>query len=289
MTLLVTSEFELNRVTAPNLPLPPQEYSALYINQLNNVLRLYFNRLDNLVGQLKTSASGSGIDLPFGAFHQDGATFLTASMSNVSTAPIQVVSTTGLLNAGTVLIENELVGYTSKTSTTLIGITRGIYGTTNLSHAISSPVSEAQGVTSPTTYAAMQLTVTDYTNGVYITGISNKVYFTTAGYYNLQFSAQLLNFTTADDNVNFWFKQSGVDIPYSSGLTSVPSKHGSIPGAIIVGWNNIIFVNAGEYIELLYSSDNGNTVVATYPAGLAPVHPVSPALALTATFVSAAP
>lgn len=34
-------------VRAPQLPLPPPEYDAQYINQLLNVLRLYFNQLDN--------------------------------------------------------------------------------------------------------------------------------------------------------------------------------------------------------------------------------------------------
>ena len=55
MTLSVTSEFELSQVVAPNLPLATEEYSRLYQDQLNNVLRLYFNRLDAILDQLKTS------------------------------------------------------------------------------------------------------------------------------------------------------------------------------------------------------------------------------------------
>jgi hypothetical protein len=52
MTLIVTSNYVLNRVTAPRLPNATPEYSKDYIDQLNNVLRLYFNRLDNVLGQL---------------------------------------------------------------------------------------------------------------------------------------------------------------------------------------------------------------------------------------------
>ena len=37
---------ELN-VTSPSLPLAPEEYSAQYQSQLNNVLRLFFNQLTN--------------------------------------------------------------------------------------------------------------------------------------------------------------------------------------------------------------------------------------------------
>ena len=37
---------ELN-ATAPNLPLAPAEYERRYQDQLNNILRLYFNQLSN--------------------------------------------------------------------------------------------------------------------------------------------------------------------------------------------------------------------------------------------------
>ena len=32
---------------APALPYPPKEYDPIEINKFNNVLRLYFNQLDN--------------------------------------------------------------------------------------------------------------------------------------------------------------------------------------------------------------------------------------------------
>lgn len=56
--LLITSEYDLTRVTAPNLPRAPATYNAQYGEQFSNVMRLYFNRLDNLVGQF---GSGSPI------------------------------------------------------------------------------------------------------------------------------------------------------------------------------------------------------------------------------------
>jgi hypothetical protein len=56
MTLIVTSEFELSQVASPNLPLATEQYSRAYTDQLNNVLRLYFNRVDAILDQLKTSA-----------------------------------------------------------------------------------------------------------------------------------------------------------------------------------------------------------------------------------------
>jgi hypothetical protein len=52
--MIVISEFEINQVASPNLPLSPMQYDRLYADQLNNVLRLYFNRVDAILNQLKT-------------------------------------------------------------------------------------------------------------------------------------------------------------------------------------------------------------------------------------------
>ena len=38
---------ESNRVVAPALPTGPTTYSKSYIDRFNNILRLYFNQLDN--------------------------------------------------------------------------------------------------------------------------------------------------------------------------------------------------------------------------------------------------
>ena len=55
MSFIITSDFELNKVAAPNMPLPPVEYDRVYFDQMLNILRLYFNRLDALTTQLMAS------------------------------------------------------------------------------------------------------------------------------------------------------------------------------------------------------------------------------------------
>jgi hypothetical protein len=52
--MIVKSEFEINQVVSPNLPLATEEYSRTYQDQLNNVLRLYFNRVNSILDQFKT-------------------------------------------------------------------------------------------------------------------------------------------------------------------------------------------------------------------------------------------
>jgi len=55
MTLIVTSQFEINKVAAPRLPTAPAQYEPRFHDQYSDVLRLYFNRLDNILGQLAAS------------------------------------------------------------------------------------------------------------------------------------------------------------------------------------------------------------------------------------------
>ena len=93
MSYIITSEFELNKVAAPNLPLSPTEYNAQYFDQLLNVLRLYFNRLDALTGQLMTSSNGAGIRLPYGAFSSNQDQTTTAN-----TATLMTLNTTDFAN-----------------------------------------------------------------------------------------------------------------------------------------------------------------------------------------------
>ena len=70
MSFIVTTDFDLNKVAAPNLPLPPEEYNRIYFDQMLNILRLYFNRIDALTTQLMTSGSidPSLINNPNGLF-----------------------------------------------------------------------------------------------------------------------------------------------------------------------------------------------------------------------------
>jgi len=280
---------ELIPPKAPNLPIPTTEYERAYFDEFTKQLRLYFNTLDNGIASLLSNTGGAYLKFPNGAFHQDGYTTLTNAIPNSSsTATIVVGSTAGFKSAGTILIEQELIAYTGKTATSFTGITRSVYGSSGSSHSAGVYVSEAQGVASASTALAIPYDTTDTSNQVALDPADNsKVVFELPGYYNIQFSAQLLNCASSIDNVTFWFRKNTNDIAYTAGVVSVPSKHSGGVGAAIVSWNLIVDVNAGDNIQLMMASNTGNTVVATYPPGASPVHPASPSIILTATFVSA--
>lgn len=295
----------LEKFKATPLPVPTPDYSQQYMTQLIRVLGLYFSQLDSLTpnqaqsyraddfwgGTFHGIFAGSGIEmtLPYGSFYQNGHTTLTANITNVSTTPIAVTSTAEFATAGFIIIGNEIIQYTSKTATTFAGtITRGVKGTTNVSHNSGDAVSEAAGVAAGSSAAAVLDTVIT-ANGVTVTVPDTKIYFDNAGVYNIQFSLQLLNYTNAEDNVTVWFKKNGTDIPNSASIDQVNSKHGSVPGATIMALNYMDTFAANDYVELYWASGSGNTVLATYPPGTSPTHPASPSMILTVSFVSAIP
>ena len=67
MSYLVTSNNVLSQAIAPNLPLTPNDYDRRYFDQLNNVLRLYFNQIDSILGQLTANAPLTVATLPSAA------------------------------------------------------------------------------------------------------------------------------------------------------------------------------------------------------------------------------
>jgi hypothetical protein len=210
MTYIITSDFELNKVAAPNLPLPPNEYDRVYFDQMLNVLRLYFNRIDALTTQLMT------LSVPYGAFSSDQ-------------------DQTAVVNTATL----------------------------------------------------MTLNTTDFANGVSIS--SSKITVATAGIYNLQFSAQFQNTDTAFQDVYIWLKQSGVDIPGSTGFVSIPNRHAGTDGHSIVGWNYFLSMTAGQYIEIYWSVPNVAVTIQHLAASGTPTKPSTQSVVATMSYVSALP
>lgn len=221
MTFIVTSEYEINQVAAPNLPLAPAQYTPQYLDQLNNVLRLYFNRLDSILAQLKTGSEaidGSGVRFPYGAFSD-----FTSQTTTVNTATLMAFDTT------------------------------------------------------------------DFSNGVTL-ATGSKLTVANAGIYNLQFSAQLQNLDNAPQDVFIWLKQNGVDITGSTGKVGMPArKSAGVPFHDIKGWNYFLSMNAGDYVQIYWSTTNASVTIETYAASGTPTKPSTASVVATLSFVSALP
>jgi len=90
--VIVTTDFELDRVSPPNLPLAPTDYDSRYQEQFNNVLRLFFNRLNSIFGQLSASDIAT-LRFPYGAFSSD-----QDQTTTVNTATLMTLNTTDFSN-----------------------------------------------------------------------------------------------------------------------------------------------------------------------------------------------
>jgi hypothetical protein len=86
----------LNRyrpTVAPRLPAAPADYEQQYQEQFMNILRLYFNQLDNLTGVVLGESGGRFIRFPYGAFSSDQDQTTTAN-----TATLMTLNTTDFAN-----------------------------------------------------------------------------------------------------------------------------------------------------------------------------------------------
>lgn len=106
MSLIVTTEFELQKIQPPALPQATVEYSPAYQDQLNNVLRLYFNRLQDVANRLNTGSGaidGSGVRFPYGAFSS-----YTTQSTTANTATLLTLSNTDFSNQVTLATGSKI-------------------------------------------------------------------------------------------------------------------------------------------------------------------------------------
>jgi len=138
------------------------------------------------------------------------------------------------------------------------------------------------------TATAMTFNVTDQSNDVSVVS-NSRITVVNSGIYNLQWSGQFENTDTQLHDANVWIRVNGTNVIGSNGLVSVPNKHGGINGHNIAAWNYFVKLNAGDYVELYWATDNAGVSLQTYIAGTSPVYPTTASVIATLSFVSALP
>ena len=178
------------------------------------------------------------------------------------------------------LVRKEINSYTPSYNTTSSQqqVVSNVYGA-------FSDYSNQTAAAANTAYA-MTFNTTDLSNGVVISSPTSRVLFTRAGIYNVQWSGQFENTSSQDANVRVWFRINGVDVAGSTGLFTVPSKHGSHNGTHLIGWNFILKLFANDYVELYWSTTDTDVTIKTYAASASPAYPSTASLILTAQQIS---
>jgi hypothetical protein len=289
MSFIVTTEDPFSQVAVPNLPLAPLQYEQRFQDQLNNVLRLYFNQLNKIVGQLNTgsvSIDGSGLQFPYGAFQDTAFTTLSAGINN-SVTTIPVVSTAGFLTAGELRITTEVITYTGKTATSFTGCTRGARGSANIAHSTGAVVTKIQSPPANTA-APMYMNTTDFSNTVTVVD-DYKLTVTKSGLYNLQWSGQFNNTDTTEHDGSVWLRINGVDVPGSTGFIAVVSSSGGTAGHGIIGWNYYVQLTAGQNVQIWWSTTDEKLTLECYGPSTGPIRPSTASVVATLSFVSALP
>lgn len=133
---------------------------------------------------------------------------------------------------------------------------------------------------------AMPFGTFDYGNGVSIVSTS-RITVEFAGVYNFQFSAQLANSSTSViGDVSIWLAKNGTNVVESNTLITVPTQHGGVPGYAVAAWNLPVRLQAGEYIELMWSTTSTTVTIPYIPAQTSPTRPETPAVIGTLTYLS---
>jgi hypothetical protein len=144
--------------------------------------------------------------------------------------------------------------------------------------------------TAASTTAAYAITydVTDIADSVYLDGTS-KLTVTHPGVYNLQFSIQFANTSVQIHDVDVWAAINGTNLDNSNSKFSVPNSHGGTDGHLIAALNLFLPMQASDYVELYWHTDNTNVSIEHLPAASSPTRPATPSVIATMSFVSSIP
>lgn len=187
-------------------------------------------------GDTFTRASGSFLtaspatrfeigDMLFAAGTTNNQTQLNGAMSDTTgtTATVDTVDATTISNAtGYIKIDNEIMAYTGRTSTSFTGLTRGALGTTAATHADNAPVLIGRTITNITatvlTFANDQTVNESSVSTTFTTNVRVLVPGTTRAFYSVEqhFADKSLYEIFKGVEVN----TMGVNVPTSGEITT---------------------------------------------------------------------
>ena len=150
----------------------------------------------------------------------------------------------------------------------LPGLLQGIYGSyldtttqTNLTPGVPIPMKLN------TVISQRQITVID----------GSKIKVTTAGTYNVQFSAQMFHSANDATTAEIWLRVNGNDLSASNTIFTFARKDDKY----VAAWNFMIDLAANDFFQLMWYSIDSTVAIVNVPESLAPARPSVPSLILT--------
>ena len=125
------------------------------------------------------------------------------------------------------------------------------------------------------TAKAITFNTTDLSNGVYIGSPTSRIYVDTPGIYNYDMSFQLDKTSGGTGEFYIWFRLNGTNVANSASYIQIQGNNHEIFSSL----NYFFDLNAGDYVEIMFSVSDLSVEVAAFPA-VAPV-PAIPSIILT--------
>jgi hypothetical protein len=125
------------------------------------------------------------------------------------------------------------------------------------------------------TAKAITFNTTDLSNGVYLGTPTSRVYVDTPGIYNYDLSFQLDKTSGGTAEFYIWFRLNGTNVANSASQIRIQGNDAEIFSSL----NYFFDLNAGDYVEIMFSVSDLSVEVAAFPA-VAPV-PAIPSIILT--------
>lgn len=116
-----------------------------------------------------------------------------------------------------------------------------------------------------------------FQRGVTIGTPTSRIYVDRPGIFNIQFSAQLDKTSGGTAFIYIWLRVNGVDVPDSASQVRIQGNDSEL----VAAWNFIHQFNAGDYFELMWSTDDTSCQILA--AAASPPHPGIPSVILTVT------
>lgn len=117
---------------------------------------------------------------------------------------------------------------------------------------------------------AITFNSTDLSFGVYIGGITSRIYVDRPAVYNFQFSLQLDKAPAVSKSVWIWARVNSVDIANSATKVTLSGSN----SAHVAAWNFVYELPADSYFELMWATDDTSCqIVAAAAAGVVPAIP----------------